>query len=110
MENYLGGSSKALQFMIDVLAHAQDNKCSPDALFRPGGAEQIPTNIFYCIMLQSFVIETSELQNTNHDRRQKHRKFGDSNPAASCNIPLQRSLSELERSSAGGDIIMKGYP
>jgi len=42
--------------------------------------------------------------------QQNYSKFGDSNLAASRNISLQRSLSELERSSPGGDITMKGYP
>jgi hypothetical protein len=36
MENYLGGSSKALQFVIDALKHARD-KCLPDA---PGQVER----------------------------------------------------------------------
>ena len=98
MENYLGGSSKALQFVIDALKHARD-KCFAGCAW-PGGAEQIPTT-FYCIMLQSFAMET---------RQQNYGKFGDSNLVAFRNISLQRSLSELERSSSGGDITMKGYP
>jgi len=100
IENYLGGSSKALQFVIDVLKHARDKSVGRMRFsglvernkFRP---------LFYCIMLQSFVMETGE---------QNYRKFGDSNLAASRNISLQRSLSELERSSSGGDITMKSYP
>jgi hypothetical protein len=43
MENYLGGSSKALQFVIDALKHGRDKRCWLDALFWTGGAEQIPT-------------------------------------------------------------------
>jgi hypothetical protein len=43
-------------------------------------------HFFICVMLQSFAIETRELQTTNHDRRQKHHKFCGSNPVASCNI------------------------
>lgn len=43
------------------------------------GAEQIPTT-FYCIMLQSFAMETGQ---------QNFRKFGDSHLVASRNISLQ---------------------
>jgi hypothetical protein len=99
MENYLGGSSKALQFVIDAVKHARD-KCFAGCAW-PGGAEQIPTNFFIASCFQSFVMET---------RQQNYGKFGDSNLVAFRNISLQRSLSELERSSSGGDITMKGYP
>ena len=100
MENYLDGSSKALQFVIDALKHARDKCVSPDALFWPGERND-SEHLFYCIMLQSFAMET---------RQQNYGKFGDSNLVAFRNISLQRSLSELERSSSGGDITMKGYP
>jgi len=100
MENYLGGSSKALQFVIDAQKYARDKSVGRMRIlalvernkFRP---------LFIAFMLQSFAMET---------RQQNYRKFSDSNLVASRNILLQRSLSELERSPSGGDITMKGYP
>jgi hypothetical protein len=46
MENYLGGGSKALQFVIDARKDARDNS-SLGAFF---AAEQIPTTFFYRVM------------------------------------------------------------
>jgi hypothetical protein len=60
MENYLGGSSKALQFVIDALKHARDKSVGWMRFF--GLVERNKFRPpFYCIMLQSFTMETGEL-------------------------------------------------
>jgi hypothetical protein len=74
MENYLGGSSKALQFAIDALKHARD-KCLPDA---PG---QVERNKFRPTFLLHHAFNRSL-------DKQNYGKFGDSNLVAFRNISL----------------------
>jgi hypothetical protein len=85
--------------VIDTLKHARDKSVSRMRLF--GLVERNKFRPLFIAMLQSFAMET---------REQNYRKFGDNNLVASRNISLQRPLSELERSSSGGDITMKVSP
>jgi hypothetical protein len=63
MENYLGGNSKALQFVIDAREDARDS----DIRWVRFSDWWSGTNSdhFFLAMLQLFTIETRELQNTN---------------------------------------------
>jgi hypothetical protein len=110
MENYLGGSSKALQFVIDALMHVRDKRVSAGCAFWTGGAEQIPTNF---LLHFASIVHYGDWRAIRTPTTIDNRITANLATAiwwASRNISLQGSLSELQRSSSGGDVTMKDHP